>query len=44
MGADAAAVLIRGSLQHPKHGVPVGPCPSCEALVDHFNLKFLTGD
>jgi RHS repeat-associated protein len=44
MGADAAAVLIRGDVGHPKHGLPVGPCNSCQALSGHFNLNFLTGD
>ncbi|MFI7320379.1 polymorphic toxin-type HINT domain-containing protein [Streptomyces venezuelae] len=44
MGADAAAVLIRGDAGHPKHGFPVGPCNSCKALSEHFNLNFLTGD
>jgi RHS repeat-associated protein len=42
MGADAAAVLIRGSLDHAKHGFPVGPCDSCKVLAEHFNLNFLT--
>ena len=44
MGADAAAVLVRGDTGHPKHGLPVGPCQSCQVLSRHFNLNFLTGD
>lgn len=44
MGADAAAVTIRSSVDHAKHGTPIGPCASCKSLVEHFNLNFLTGD
>ncbi|WP_406417583.1 YwqJ-related putative deaminase [Streptomyces sp. NBC_00842] len=43
MGADAAAVLIRGDVGHPKHGFGVGPCDSCKTLSEHFDLNFLTG-
>ncbi|MEU7959808.1 polymorphic toxin-type HINT domain-containing protein [Micromonospora humida] len=42
VGARAAAVLIRGEVSHPKHGLPIGPCPSCQSLVDHFDIDFLT--
>ncbi|MGP4100448.1 golvesin C-terminal-like domain-containing protein [Nonomuraea sp. KM90] len=41
-GSSAAAVLIRGDINHSSHGVPVGPCNSCEHLVEHYNLNFLT--
>ncbi|HEX2144901.1 MAG TPA: RHS repeat-associated core domain-containing protein [Glycomyces sp.] len=43
VGGSAAAVLIRGNTDHPKHGYGVGPCSSCAALVEHFDLDFLTG-
>ncbi|WP_078913523.1 MULTISPECIES: YwqJ-related putative deaminase [unclassified Streptomyces] len=44
MGADAAAVIIRGNVEHPKHGFPVGPCDSCRSLSEHFKLNFVTDD
>ncbi|SDL51936.1 intein C-terminal splicing region/RHS repeat-associated core domain-containing protein [Glycomyces sambucus] len=43
VGGSAAAVLIRSSTDNPKHGHGIGPCGSCEALVEHFDLSFLTG-
>lgn len=42
-GADAAAVLVRGSAGHSMHGRPVGPCSSCVHLVSAFKLVFVTG-
>ncbi|WP_372405122.1 polymorphic toxin-type HINT domain-containing protein [Streptomyces luteireticuli] len=39
-GGSAAAVIVRGSKDHPKHGLPVGPCDSCVALEDAFSLHF----
>ncbi|MGW4802151.1 hypothetical protein ACWEPC_58035, partial [Nonomuraea sp. NPDC004297] len=40
LGADAAAVLVRSSNSHPWHGTPIGPCSSCESLVDELDLNF----
>ncbi|MFJ4023051.1 polymorphic toxin-type HINT domain-containing protein, partial [Streptomyces hydrogenans] len=42
-GGKAGAVTIRGSTTHEKHGMPVGPCDSCVALEDAFDLTFVTG-
>ncbi|MER7501442.1 DNRLRE domain-containing protein [Nonomuraea pusilla] len=41
-GSSAAAVLVRSSPDHPKHGTPIGPCDSCGVLVDHYDINFLT--
>jgi RHS repeat-associated protein len=42
-GSSAAAVIVRNNVNHVKHGVGVGPCPSCQALRDHFDIHFTTG-
>ncbi|WP_394297056.1 YwqJ-related putative deaminase [Nocardiopsis valliformis] len=42
-GATAAAVTVRSRVTHESHGVGVGACSSCSSLVEHFNLKFVTG-
>ncbi|AZQ34925.1 hypothetical protein EJ357_16705 [Streptomyces cyaneochromogenes] len=42
-GAMGAAVTVRSSVDHPKHGMPVGPCDSCKALVRHYGIDFITG-
>ncbi|MFK8905872.1 YwqJ-related putative deaminase [Streptomyces sp. YS-3] len=39
-GARAAAVTVRNSVEHAKHGMVVGPCDSCVALEDAFEMKF----
>jgi hypothetical protein len=39
-GSSAAAVLVRGSTENPMHGTSVGPCDSCVALEDAFDLIF----
>ncbi|EST28814.1 RHS repeat-associated core domain-containing protein [Streptomyces niveus] len=41
-GSSAAAVIIRGSTDNSMHGFPVGPCNSCVALEDAFDLDFVT--
>jgi RHS repeat-associated protein len=43
-GASAAAVLVRGDVNKAKHGFGIGPCPSCQALRDHYDIHFVTGD
>jgi hypothetical protein len=40
--ANAASVLVRGNTAHDKHNVGVGPCSSCQFLVNHYNINFLT--
>lgn len=42
-GSTAAAVTVRSNSTHPKHGMPVGPCPSCQVLTRHYGLDFATG-
>ncbi|MCX5302564.1 polymorphic toxin-type HINT domain-containing protein [Streptomyces sp. NBC_00160] len=41
-GSSAAAVIVRGSRDNAMHGHPVGPCDSCVALEDAFDLNFVT--
>ncbi|MBT2478129.1 RHS repeat-associated core domain-containing protein [Streptomyces sp. ISL-94] len=41
-GARVAAVRVRNQLTHPKHGSRVGPCDSCVAFEDGFDLDFTT--
>ncbi|MFF3556312.1 RHS repeat-associated core domain-containing protein [Streptomyces tsukubensis] len=41
-GSSAAAVIVRGSRDNPMHGHPVGPCDSCVALEDAFDINFVT--
>ncbi|MEU5146265.1 YwqJ-related putative deaminase [Streptomyces yangpuensis] len=41
-GSSAAAVIVRGSRDNAMHGHPVGPCDSCVALEDAFDLDFVT--
>ncbi|WP_307675027.1 polymorphic toxin-type HINT domain-containing protein [Streptomyces sp. V4I2] len=41
-GARGAAVTIRNDVNHEKHGMPIGPCNSCAALVEHFDIDFVT--
>jgi hypothetical protein len=41
-GANAAALLVRNNVANATHNVGVGPCASCQYLVDHFHLNFLT--
>ncbi len=41
-GSSAAGVIVRGSRDNPMHGYPVGPCGSCVALEDAFDLVFVT--
>ncbi|GAA1170769.1 hypothetical protein GCM10009654_29950 [Streptomyces hebeiensis] len=41
-GSSAAAVIVRGAKDNPMHGLPVGPCDSCVALEDAFDLVFVT--
>ncbi|WP_196054792.1 WXG100-like domain-containing protein [Nocardia aurantiaca] len=43
-GAKAAAKIVRSNPDHPKHGYPVGPCPSCKPLREHYSLDFITDD
>jgi hypothetical protein len=42
-GSSAAAVIVRGRTDHPMHGFPVGPCPSCAVLAQHYGITFVTG-
>ncbi|MFD5508543.1 RHS repeat-associated core domain-containing protein [Streptomyces sp. NPDC127051] len=42
IGGRVAAVKIRNSLTHKDHGGRVGPCDSCVALEDAFELDFTT--
>ena len=42
-GSNAAALIIRSNIKHPKHGYPIGPCDSCKTMVKEFDLDFLTG-
>ncbi|MEU6463113.1 ricin-type beta-trefoil lectin domain protein [Streptomyces sp. NPDC046976] len=39
-GSRAAAVIVRSSTDNPMHGMPVGPCDSCVALEDAFDIRF----
>lgn len=39
-GSRAAAVIVRSSTDNPMHGMPVGPCDSCVALEDAFDITF----
>ncbi|MGM9469409.1 YwqJ-related putative deaminase [Streptomyces murinus] len=39
-GSRAAAVIVRSSTDNPMHGMPVGPCDSCAALEDAFDIRF----
>ena len=39
-GWNAGAVIVRSETDNPMHGVPVGPCDSCVALEDAFDLNF----
>ncbi len=39
-GSRVAAATIRGDTSSLKHGVLVGPCDSCVALEDAFDLEF----
>jgi RHS repeat-associated protein len=39
-GSRAAAVLVRNSIDNPVHGTPIGPCESCQALQQAFDLIF----
>ncbi|MER5603509.1 YwqJ-related putative deaminase [Streptomyces sp. NPDC002265] len=41
-GSQAAAVTVRSSTTHAGHGQPVGPCDSCVALEDAFEIDFVT--
>ncbi|MEW2417401.1 YwqJ-related putative deaminase [Streptomyces sp. NPDC046866] len=41
-GARVAAVKIRNNMTHKDHGGRVGPCDSCVALEDAFDLDFTT--
>jgi hypothetical protein len=43
VGATGAAVTIRGNVGHAKHGIGATPCRSCQALVNHFDIDWLTG-
>ncbi|MFI9419092.1 RHS repeat-associated core domain-containing protein [Streptomyces werraensis] len=43
-GAQAAAVKVRGSVSAEAHGQPVGPCDSCVALEDAFEIDFVTAN
>ncbi|NUT27046.1 MAG: hypothetical protein HOV84_14175, partial [Streptomyces sp.] len=43
-GAMGAAVTVRSTVDHPKHGMPVGPCDSCKVLVRHYGIDFITGE
>jgi RHS repeat-associated protein len=43
-GAMGAAVTVRSSVDHPKHGMQIGPCDSCRALVRHYGIDFITGE
>lgn len=38
-----AAVLVRGDVNKAKHGFGIGPCGSCQALRDHYDIHFVTG-
>ncbi|MFE1925965.1 RHS repeat-associated core domain-containing protein [Streptomyces asoensis] len=40
--SQAAAVKVRGSVTAAAHGAPVGPCDSCVALEDAFEIDFVT--
>ncbi|WP_415924936.1 YwqJ-related putative deaminase [Streptomyces sp. AK04-3B] len=37
-GSQGAAVTVRGSVTADGHGKPVGPCDSCVALEDAFEI------
>ncbi|MFI8072998.1 ricin-type beta-trefoil lectin domain protein [Streptomyces sp. NPDC086033] len=39
-GSRAAAIIVRSSNDNPMHGMPVGPCDSCVALEDAFDVTF----
>ena len=43
-GAQAAAVKVRGSVSAEARGQPVGPCDSCVALEDAFEIDFVTAN
>ncbi|MEV6678875.1 RHS repeat-associated core domain-containing protein [Streptomyces erythrochromogenes] len=42
-GSRGAAAAIRNQLTHEKQGMKVGPCDSCQAFEDAFDLDFVTG-
>lgn len=42
-GAEVAAMIVQ-RVGKPKHGFPIGPCKSCEHLVEYYDLRFLTGE
>lgn len=42
-GSTAAAFKVRPP-GHPDYLAPMGPCPSCQPLVRHYKIEFLTGD
>ncbi|MHC5258440.1 DUF6531 domain-containing protein [Streptomyces sp. UC4497] len=41
-GSMGAALIIRGETTHPKHGLPADPCASCQNLVNHYGIDFIT--
>ncbi|PBC75928.1 RHS repeat-associated protein [Streptomyces sp. TLI_235] len=43
-GSAAAAMIIRSTTEHEKHGRPIGPCSSCRPLSEHYKLDFITDD
>ncbi|WP_442916549.1 YwqJ-related putative deaminase [Lentzea sp. DG1S-22] len=42
VGSTGAGVTIRKSVTHEKHGGNAQPCGSCQRLVEHFGINWLT--
>lgn len=43
-GSQAAAMIVRSTTSHERHGHPIGPCKSCRPLSEHYDLDFITDD
>jgi RHS repeat-associated protein len=41
-GASAAAFTVASRVDHPNHGMPAGPCPSCRVVSDVYDLQWET--
>ncbi|RAJ61781.1 RHS repeat-associated protein [Streptomyces sp. Amel2xB2] len=41
-GAVGAAMSVRSSTTHEKHGALVPPCDSCRVLANHYQMEFLS--
>jgi RHS repeat-associated protein len=41
-GASAAAFTVASRTDHPSHGKPIGPCPSCRVLSNVYGLVWET--